>query len=64
MFQSAASGDDPAVEEQAGKADLLIRFFQSQWFDEWIALTCVPPTRTAVLPSERACLALMRLFEP
>jgi hypothetical protein len=24
-----------------GKTDLLLRFFDSQFFDEWIALTCV-----------------------
>ena len=39
MFGSAPAGEDPFGDEQAGKTDLLIRFFQSQWFDEWIALT-------------------------
>ena len=26
----------------AGKTDLLLRFFDSTFFDEWIALTCAP----------------------
>jgi len=26
-----------------GKTDLLLRFFDSQFFDEWIALTSAPP---------------------
>ena len=27
---------------ESGKTDLLLRFFDSQFFDEWIALTYVP----------------------
>ncbi len=33
------SGPGPAGEPPSGKTDLLLRFFDSQFFDEWIALT-------------------------
>ncbi len=42
MFRSTIAAKEQ-TQEQAGKEDLLIRFFESDWFDSWIALTCVPP---------------------
>lgn len=33
------AGPGPASEPPSGKTDLLLRFFDSQFFDEWIALT-------------------------
>jgi hypothetical protein len=35
----ATAGPGPASEPPSGKTDLLLRFFDSQFFDEWIALT-------------------------
>ena len=39
MFRSTIAAKEQ-TQEQAGKEDLLIRFFESDWFDSWIALTC------------------------
>ena len=39
MFRSNVTPKEQ-TQEQAGKEDLLIRFFESDWFDSWIALTC------------------------
>ena len=33
------AGTGPAGSFPAGKTDLLLRFFDSAYFDEWIALT-------------------------
>ncbi len=41
MFRSTIAAKEQ-TQEQAGKEDLLIRFFESDWFDSWIALTCGP----------------------
>ena len=35
----ATAGPGPAGEPPSGKTDLLLRFFDSQFFDEWICLT-------------------------
>lgn len=32
-------GQQQQADQSAGKTDLLVRFFQSQFFDEWIAIT-------------------------
>ena len=31
----------PATGSGGNSSDLLMRFFESEWFDAWIALTCV-----------------------
>ena len=36
VSSSGVTGPPPT-----GRTDLLLRFFESQFFDEWIALTCV-----------------------
>ncbi len=36
---ASVAGPGPASEPPSGKTDLLLRFFASQFFDEWIALT-------------------------
>ena len=35
---ATVAGPGPASEPPSGKTDLLLRFFDSQFFDEWIAL--------------------------
>lgn len=45
--------------EAPGKNDLLMRFFESEWFDAWIALTCVWYGVSGLLPAGNgspACL--------
>lgn len=39
LATAVGAGPGPAGEPPSGKTDLLLRFFDSQFFDEWIALT-------------------------
>jgi hypothetical protein len=39
---STSTAESSGQSSDFGKTDLLLRFFDSQFFDEWIALTLVP----------------------
>ena len=39
LSTSASTAESSGQSPEIGKTDLLLRFFDSQFFDEWIALT-------------------------
>ena len=53
----------PAVSvTDSGKSDLLMRFFESDWFDAWIALTYVAPGSEGCSGVEVAGVRAVRRF--